>query len=102
MQNSPSTKTGSTSSTIRNADIDFLALLAIFGIAYFGIILPVFQRISQKFRGRSFVIRLGTPWSFKNVEHRWDVLLSFVSFIITLGISLYIFNLFFPLEEISR
>ena len=85
-----------------STDIDFLALLAIFGIAYFGIILPVFHGISQKFRGRRFVIRLGTPWNIKNAEHRWDVLLSFVSFMITLGISLFIFNYFFPLGEVGR
>ena len=86
----------------RSPDIDFLALLAIFGIAYFGIILPIFHGISQKFRGRRFVIRLGGAWSFKNAEHRWDVLLSFVSFIVTLGISLYVFDFFFPLREVGR
>ena len=86
----------------RCADIDFLALLAIFGIVYFGITLPIFHGISQKLRGRRFVIRLGAPWSVKDAEHRWDVLLSFVSFIITLGVSLYIFDFFFQLEEIGR
>lgn len=85
-----------------SSKIEFLALLVIFGLTYFGIILPVFHGISHKYRGRKFVIRLGAPWSFKNAEHRWDVLLSFVSFIITLGISLYIFDVFFPLEEIGR
>ena len=71
----------------------------IFGVAYFGVAIPTFQFISQRIRGRRFVIRLGTPWKFSNVEHRWDVLLSFVSFIVTLGVSIYLLDLIFPLAE---
>jgi hypothetical protein len=40
-------------------------------------------------------MRLGTPWSFKNAEHLWDVLLSFVSFTITL-------NLFSKIEVVGQ
>jgi hypothetical protein len=71
----------------------------IFGVAYFGVVLPVFQLISQRVRGRRFVIRLGTPWKFSNAEHRWDVFLSFVSFIVTLGVSIFVLDFFFPLGE---
>ena len=81
--------------------IHFLLLLVIFGLAYFGLIIPVFQLISQHFRGRRFVIRLGTPWRFSNPEHRWDVLLSFVSFIVTMGVSFFLLDFFFPLSEIG-
>ena len=84
--------------TARGPEIHFLALLVIFGIVYFGIILPGFQLISRRIRGRKFVIRLGTPWKFSDSEHRWDVLLSFVSFVVTLGVSLFILDYYFPLK----
>ena len=74
--------------------IYFLVLLVIFGMAYFGIILPSFQLISQRIRDRKFVIRLGTPWRFSDPEHRWDVLLSLTSFIVALGISLLVLDFF--------
>ena len=74
-------------------------LLVIFGMAYFGVVLPIFQFISQRIRGRKFVIRLATPWKFSNVEHRWDVLLSSVSFIVTLGVSIFLLDFLFPLAE---
>jgi hypothetical protein len=51
--------------------------------------------------GRKIVVRLGTPWQFSNKEHRWDVLLSFVSSIVTLGVSIFLLDLFFPLGEIG-
>ena len=78
-------------------DIHFLILLAIFGVTYFLVALPVFQVISRRFRGRKFVIRLGTPWKFSDPEHRWDVLLSFVSFMVSLAVSAFILDWFFPL-----
>lgn len=75
----------------------FLVLLAIFGVAYFAVFLPAFQLLSQRVRGRKFTVRLGTPWRLSDPEHRWDVLLSFVSFIVTLGVSLFILDCLFPL-----
>lgn len=80
-------------------EIHFLALLVIFGVAYFGIFLPAFQLLSQRLKGRRFVVRLGTPWKFSNPEHRWDVFLSFVSFIFTLGVSFFVLDLILPLKE---
>lgn len=68
-------------------------------MAYFGAILPIFQVFSRRIRGRKFIIRLGTPWRLSDAEHRWDVLLSFTSFIVALGISLFVLDFFFPLQE---
>jgi hypothetical protein len=86
----------------RSVEIHFLALLLIFGMVFFGFILPVFQLISRRMRDRKFVVRLGTPWKFSDAEHRWDVLLSFVSFVVTLGISLFVLDLIFPLREAGQ
>ncbi len=83
----------------RNSGIHFLATLVIFGITYFGIVLPVFQFASRRFRGRNFAIRLGTPWNYADPEHRWDVLLSFFSFVVALGVSLFIVDVFLPLAD---
>jgi len=71
--------------------------LLIFAAVYFGVVLPLFQLLSQRTRGRRFVIRLGTPWKFTDLEHRWDVLLSFFSFIVALGVSMFILDYFYPL-----
>ena len=79
----------------------FLALLVIFGIVYFAMVLPLFQRVSRRVKGRKFVIRLGTPWNFKDPEHRWDVLMSFISFIGTLAISLFVLDFLSPLQEVG-
>ena len=73
--------------------IHFLVLLLIFGVVYFGISLPLFQRLSLRLRGRKFVIRLGTPWKFPDREHRWDVLFSFVSFMLALAVSMFFLDL---------
>jgi len=78
----------------------FLVLLVIFATAYFVIFLPIFQALSKRIRGRRFVIRLGTPWKLSDPEHRWDVVLSFISFVLTLGVSLFVLDLFLPLEEV--
>ena len=78
----------------------FLTLLVIFGVAYFGVVLPILQLISQRIRGRKFVIRLATPWKFSNAEHRWDVFLSCVSIIVTLAVSLCVLDLLLPLREV--
>jgi len=59
----------------------------------------VFQLLSKRVKGRKFDIRLGVPWSLSNPEHRWDVFLSFVSFIVTLGFSLFFLDVFMPLKE---
>jgi hypothetical protein len=82
-------------------DIHFFVLLVIFAGVYFGLILPIFHKISQRFRGRKFVIRLGTPWSFSDKEHRWDVFLSFTSFMIALGISFVVLEFLFPIAEVG-
>jgi len=82
----------------RGRDIHFFVLLIIFAVIYFGICLPVFQIISKWQRGRKFIIRLGGPWSLRNVDHRWDVLMSFISFAVALGLSLYCLDLLYPLE----
>ena len=47
-------------------------------------------------RGRKFSIRLGTPWDFRDPEHRWDVVLSFVSFMFALAIAGFVFDYLFP------
>jgi hypothetical protein len=83
------------------SEIHFFTLLVIFAGVYFGIILPIFRIISQRFRGRKFVIRLGTPWSFSDKEHRWDVFFSFTSFMITLGISFVVLEFLFPIAEVG-
>jgi hypothetical protein len=75
--------------------------LIIFAAIYFGGVLPIFQFASVKFLGRRFIIRLGNPWQFSNVDHRWDVLLSFFSFLAALALSLLIFDFFFPLESVK-
>jgi hypothetical protein len=87
---------------VGEADVHFLILLAIFGVAYFAVFLPLFQLISRRIRGRKFVIRLGTPWTFSDPEHRWDVLLSFVSFMVTLAVSVFILDWYFPLPEAGK
>jgi hypothetical protein len=79
----------------------FFVLLVIFGLVYFRVFLPLFQLVSKRMLGRKIVVRLGTPWQFSNKEHRWDVLLSFVSSIVTLGVSIFLLDLFFPLGEIG-
>ena len=76
-------------------------MLLIFGVAYFGAILPAFQLLSQRIRGRKFVVRLGTAWRFSDVEQRWDVLLSFVSFMVTLGVSMFVLDFLFPFSEVG-
>ena len=69
-----------------------------FALVYFGICLPLFQAISKKLKARKFVIRLGTPWQFSNPDHRWDVAMSFLSFVLALAISFYLFDLFIPFD----
>ena len=65
---------------------------------YFGLSLPLFQRFSLRRRGRRFVIRLGTPWDFRDPEHRWDVAMSFLSFMAALALALFLLDHFFPLQ----
>jgi hypothetical protein len=83
----------------RRREMQFLLLLLVFAVIYFGLTLPVFQLVSRRARGRKFVIRLGTPWRISDAEHRWDVLLSFVSFALALGVALFLCDFFFPLGE---
>ncbi len=77
----------------------FIALLLIFAVIYFGVLLPLFQHISQRVYGRRFVIRLGTPWRYSNRDHRWDVFMSVCSFVVALGLSLFLLDTFFPLAD---
>ncbi len=79
--------------------MEFLAILAVFGLVYFGVTLPIFQRISLKVHGRRFVIRLGMAWNFSDPKHRRDVFFSFVSFIVTLGLVLFAVDFFFSFGE---
>jgi len=83
----------------RETKIDFIALLIIFSVVYFGVCLPIFQQISKRKRGRKFVIRLGMAWNAKDPEHRWDVLMSFLSFVLALAIAMYLFDLVIPFQE---
>ena len=64
--------------------------------------LPVFQRISKRMRNRRFNIRLGMAWDAGDAEQRWDVLMSFLSFMLALAISMFLFDLVIPLQEINR
>jgi hypothetical protein len=52
--------------------------------------------MSRRKKGRKFVIRLGTAWSHKDAEQRWDVLMSFLSFALALAISMYLLDLVMP------
>ena len=74
----------------------FIKLIIIFAVIYFVIALPVFQAISRQVKGRKFVIRLGAPWQFNNSEHRWDVFMSVISFMLALGIAMFLFDYFYP------
>jgi len=58
----------------------------------------LFQAISKRLKGRKFVIRLGTPWRFSDPNHRWDVVMSFLSFVMALAISLYLLDLVVPFD----
>lgn len=76
--------------------VEFGLLLVIFAAVYFGLCLPAFQLISRRTRGRKFVVRLGTPWKASDPEHRWDVLMSFLSFVAALALSMYLLDLLLP------
>lgn len=80
-------------------EIHFLLLLAIFAVVYFAVSQPVFQVVSKRVRGRKFILRLGTPWQAGNPEHRWDVFMSVLSFVMALAISGFLLDLFFPLAK---
>jgi len=86
----------------RYRKIDFLALLIIFAGVYFAICLPIFQLISRRRKGRKFIVRLGMAWSIKDSEQRWDVLMSFLSFMLALAISMYFFDLVIPFQETNK
>ena len=70
----------------------FFAVLIIFCVAYFGVSLPIFQAYSVRTRGRRFVIRLGTAWKWQDPDHRWDVLMSFLSFMSALTLAMLIWD----------
>jgi len=82
--------------------IHFIVLLSIFAVVYFGICLPVFQRISKRMSNRKFIIRLGMAWNAGDAEQRWDVLMSFLSFMLALAISMFLFDMVIPFQEINR
>ena len=68
-------------------------MLIIFALVYFPICLPLFQRLSVRMKGRRFTIRLGTPWKFQNPDHRWDVLMSVLSFMTALALAMWALDL---------
>ena len=81
--------------------MEFFILLLLFAGAYFGISLPVFQRLSQSRRNRKFTVRLGTSWNPRDPQQRWDVLMSFISFMVALAMAIYLFSLIFPFEQLD-
>lgn len=83
----------------RDLNIHFILLLIIFSVVYFAICLPVFQKISKRKRGRKFIIRLGGPWNARDAEQRWDVMMSFLSFMLALAISMYLLDLIIPFQQ---
>ncbi len=68
-------------------------MLIIFALIYFPISLPLFQRLSVRVKGRRFVVRLGTPWKIRNPDHRWDVLMSVLSFMAALALAMWALDL---------
>ena len=72
--------------------VHFLVLSVLFVAVYFGASLPAFQYVSRRWLGRRFVVRLGSPWRFGNPGHRWDVLLSFLSFAAALAVSMLLLD----------
>ncbi len=77
----------------------FLLFLVIFAVVYFGLFLPIFQTVSRRTRGRKFVVRLGGAWNAKDAEQRWDVLMSFLSFMAALALSMLVLDLAFPFKS---
>jgi hypothetical protein len=75
-----------------------LLLIVIFALVYFAVCLPLFQAISKKRKGRKFVVRLGTAWKLSDPEHRWDVAMSFLSFVMALAISIFVFDYIVPFD----
>jgi hypothetical protein len=63
--------------------------------------LPAFQAISKKLRGRKFVIRMGTPWQFSDPEQRWDVMMSFLAFMLALTIAMLVFDQLIPFAQLK-
>ncbi len=87
---------------VREAEvIEFISLLIIFAVVYFGVSLPLFQRFSMWRKARRFVIRLGTPWSAQNPDQRWDVVMSFISFVVALAISIFLLDQLSPFEDVQ-
>ena len=77
-------------------------MLLIFAVAYFLVTLPMSQYLSKRYRGRKFVIRLGTPWRFSDPEQRWDVFLSLVSFMTALAVAMFILDSIYPFANAGR
>ena len=71
----------------------YAAVFIIFAVVYFGMCLPLVQRLSMRVKGRRFVVRLGTPWKIQNPDHRWDVLMSVLSFMAALALSMWALDL---------
>ncbi len=81
--------------------IHFVSLLLIFAVVYFGVSLPLFQRFSMWRKTRRFVIRLGTRWNARDPNHRWDVVMSFLSFFVALAISMILLDQLMPLQAVK-
>ena len=76
--------------------VHLLVILGLFAVLYFGVVLPLFQRLSRHLRRRRFTLRLGSPWDVRDPEHRWDVLMSFLSFVTCLALTLWLVDLGLP------
>ncbi len=68
-------------------------MLVLFALVYFSICLPLFQSLSVRLKGRRFTVRLGTPWKIRNSDHRWDVLMSVLSFMAALAAAMWALDL---------
>ena len=63
--------------------------------------LPLFQRFSMWRKARRFEIRLGTPWNARDPDHRWDVVMSFLSFVFALAISMILLGQLMPFQAVQ-
>lgn len=80
--------------------IHFILLLLIFALVYFGVSLPLFQRFSLWRKARRFTVRLGSPWNARDPNHRWDVAMSFLSFVVALAISMILLDQLVPFQKV--
>ena len=77
-------------------------MLLLFAVVYFAASLPLFQRLSVLIKARRFTVRLGGPWRMKDPVHRWDVLMSFLSFAVALAASIALLDQLAPFDAIEK